>query len=197
MTPRSSTATPPAPGSISPKPVPTRPGSMPSTRRLGGRDGLENLVGNVVVSVDGLDVVQLLQRLDQAHHGGGVLALDPHRRLRHEVYLALEHGHARPAQRLEDRVHFSRRRDDLESFFGPSHVGGTGVERLPEQVVLADLAGVDLDDPLALEHPRDGARGSHVAPYFSNTCRISGPVRWRLSVSTWIRTATPPGAYPS
>src|SRR5262245_10856445 len=34
-------------------------------------------------------------------------------------------------------------------------------------------------------------------PPFSNTCRISGAVRLRLSVITWTRTATPPGAYPS
>src|SRR6266850_214020 len=34
-------------------------------------------------------------------------------------------------------------------------------------------------------------------PNFSNACRISGPVRLRLSVRTWIRMATPPGAYPS
>ena len=32
---------------------------------------------------------------------------------------------------------------------------------------------------------------------FSKTWRISGPVRLRLSVRTWIRRATPPGAYPS
>src|SRR6266571_3724701 len=34
-------------------------------------------------------------------------------------------------------------------------------------------------------------------PCFSKTWRISGPVRLRLSVRTWIRRATPPGAYPS
>src|SRR6059036_1248561 len=130
MTPRSSTATPPAPGSISPKPVPTRPGSTPRTRRLGSRDCLEDLVRDVVVSVNGLDVVQLLQRLDQAHHGGRVLALDPHRRLRNEADLALEHGYLRPLQRVAHRVHFSRRGDDLESFFRSTHVGGAGVERL-------------------------------------------------------------------
>src|SRR5262250_2598096 len=132
MTPRSSTATPPSPGSISPKPVPTRPGSTPRTLRLSGRDGLENLVGNVVVSVDGLDVVQFLQRLDQAHYGRRVFAFDPHRRLRNEADLALQHGNPRPAQRVAHGVHFSRRGDDLESFFGPAHVGRTGLERLAE-----------------------------------------------------------------
>src|SRR5206468_6730106 len=166
MTPRSSTATPPAPGSISPKPVPTRPGSTPRTLRLCGRDGLENLVRNVVVSVDGLDVVQFLQRLDQAHHGGRVLALDTYRRLRNEADLALQHGNPRPTQRVAHGVHFSRSGHDLESFFGPTHVGRARVERLAEQIVLVDLRGVHLDDPLALEHPCDGARRAHVAAEF-------------------------------
>src|SRR5215831_12365016 len=163
MTPRTSTATPPSPGAISPKPVPTRPGSTPRTLRLCGGDGLENLVGNVVVSVDGLDVVHFLQRLDQAHHGSRVLALDPHRRLRHEADLTLDDGDPRALQCLAHRVHFSRGRDDLENFFAPAHIGRPGLERLAEQIVLVDLRGVDLDDPLALEHPRDGARGAHVA----------------------------------
>src|SRR6267142_6633672 len=166
MTPLSSTTTPPTAGSITPYPVPTRPGSTPRTLRLCGRDGLENLVRNVVVSVDGLDVVQFLQRLDQAHHGRRVFALDPHRRLRNEADLALQHGNPRPTQRVAHGVHFSRRGDDLESFFAATHVRRAGVERLAEQVVFVDLRGVHLDDPLALEHPRDGARRAHVAPEF-------------------------------
>src|SRR5438067_495288 len=44
---------------MSPYPVATRPGSMPSSRWLGSRDGLEDLVGNVVVGVDGDDALAL------------------------------------------------------------------------------------------------------------------------------------------
>src|SRR5438105_5238314 len=99
-TPLASTSTPPGAGSMSPYPVATRPGSTPRTVRLGSRDGLENLVGDVVVRVHGVNVVQLLQRLDQAQHAGRVLALDPHRELRHERHLALEHGHACLGARL-------------------------------------------------------------------------------------------------
>src|SRR6476661_2595107 len=105
MTPLPSTAIPPGVDTITPKPVATRPGSMPSTRgapaptgsipstrevalaagsiprtRDGAsgsrsRDGLQDFVGNVVVRMHGLDVVQLLEGLDQFHDGVRLLAL--------------------------------------------------------------------------------------------------------------------------
>src|SRR5436309_14852122 len=109
MTPVSTISTRPGPGASSAYPVETRPGSIPRTLRLGSRDSLENLVGDVLVSEHGLDVVQLLQRLDEAQHAGGVLALDPYRRLRHVGHPGLEHGHARPQKRVTNLVHFSRR----------------------------------------------------------------------------------------
>src|SRR5262249_29369232 len=163
MTPLTTITAAAGPGSMSPYPVATRPGSMPRNRWLGSRDGLEYLVGNVVVGVDGLYVVQILQRLDELDHGGGVLRLDPHGRLRNVRDLPFDDRHARPRQRVAHGVHLSRRRRDLKSFFGATHVGSAGVEGLLDQIVLGDLVGADGDDALALEHPRDGARGAHVA----------------------------------
>src|SRR3989338_8096350 len=85
ITPVPRTATPAGAGSMRAQPVSSSPGSMPRTRSpLGGGDGLEDLVGDVVIGVDGLEVVQLLQRLDQAQHAGRVLVLDPTVDLGHE-----------------------------------------------------------------------------------------------------------------
>src|SRR2546425_11207410 len=101
ITPVSMTSGAATPPSRRAQPVPTRPGSTPSTRdggaagrRSGGGDGFDNLVGNVVVRVDRLDVVQLLQRLDETQHLWRVLAFDANRRLGHEGHLGLEHGNA-------------------------------------------------------------------------------------------------------
>src|SRR5262249_48425003 len=163
MTPLTTTAAAAGPGSMSPYPVATRPGSMPRRRWLGSRDSLEDLVRNVVVGVDGLYVVQLLQRLDELDDRGRVLRLDPYGRLRDVGDLPFDDRHARPRQRVAHGVHLSRRRRDLKSFFGTTDVGGAGVESLLEQIVFGDLVGVHGDDPFALEHPRDGAGGAHVA----------------------------------
>src|SRR5437773_4364561 len=99
ITPVSTTAGADPPGSSRAQPVPTRPGSTPSTRDSGpagsgsgGGDGFDDLVGNVEVRVDRLDVVQLLQRLDEAQHLWRVLAFDANRRVGHEGDLRLEHG---------------------------------------------------------------------------------------------------------
>src|SRR5207244_3061342 len=87
MTPAPRTWIPPGPDSRTAKPVPTRPGSTPTTRAgrppdgRSDRDGLHDLVRDVVVAVDRLDVVQFLQCLDEAQHLGGVLALHAHRGL--------------------------------------------------------------------------------------------------------------------
>src|SRR2546426_2745555 len=78
-TPAATTITAPGPASRIPKPVSTSPGSTPITRTpLGRRDGVEDLVADVGVRIDGLDVVALLERLDQPQHGGGVLDFHPH-----------------------------------------------------------------------------------------------------------------------
>src|SRR5678816_1337654 len=62
MTPASTTVTPPGSASSTPNPVATSPGSTPMTRRTLGRgDGVDDLVGDVVVGVNGLDVVLLLE----------------------------------------------------------------------------------------------------------------------------------------
>src|SRR5262245_47827775 len=88
ITPASITATSPPPASMMPKPVSVSPGSTPITRSglaargSGGADGVEDVVRDVVVRVDGLNVVLLLQRLDEPQDRGGVLALDSHGGLR-------------------------------------------------------------------------------------------------------------------
>src|SRR5438445_4927221 len=95
MTPASRTPIPVGPDSRTAKPVPTRPGSTPTTRAArppdgrSDRDGLHDLVRDVVVPVDRLDVVQFLQRFDEAQHLGSVLALYSHRGLRDERHLGL------------------------------------------------------------------------------------------------------------
>src|SRR5262249_61808441 len=95
MTPALRTSMLPEPDSRTAKPVPTRPGSTPTTRLAwppdgrSGRNGLHHLVRDVVVTVNRLAIVQFLQRPDQAQHLGSVLALHSHRRLRKESHLHL------------------------------------------------------------------------------------------------------------
>src|SRR5712692_6081080 len=170
MTTESMTDRAPPTASTSANPVLTRPGSMPrigrgalAGARSGGRDGLDDLVGNVVVRVDRLDVVQLLQRLDQAQHLWRVLPLDANRRLWYERHLGLEHGDPRRFERRPHGVYFSRGGGDLESFFHATHVRGAGLQGARHEIVLADLAGVDQHDAFALEHPPDRPRRPHVA----------------------------------
>src|SRR4026208_21373 len=118
MPPASRTAPPPPPASSTPNPVATSPGSTPMTRSALGRgDGVDDLVGDVVVGVYGLDVVLLLQGLDQPQHRRGLLALDLHRGLRPRVHPRLEHGHPLPLQRLAHQLHFIRTGGDLEHPF--------------------------------------------------------------------------------
>src|SRR5690349_13617417 len=164
MTPASTTVTPPGSASSTPNPVATSPGSTPMTRSALGRgDGVDDLVGDVVVGVNGLDVVLLLEGFDQPQHRRGLLALHLDRGLGHHVHPRLEHRHALPLERLPDRLHFIRTGGDLEHFFYLPHVGGPRVEGLLEQVVLLHLLRVHLDHPAALEHPGHAARRAHPA----------------------------------
>src|SRR5512147_3292281 len=136
MTPASRTATPPTPASSTPNPVAMSPGSTPMTRSALGRgDGVDDLVGDVVIGVNGLDVVLLLEGLDQPQDRRGLLALHLHRGLRHHVDPRLEHRHALPLEGLANRLHFIRIRGDLEYFFDLLDVGGSRVEGLLEQIV--------------------------------------------------------------
>src|SRR3989442_9477616 len=162
ITPASSTVTAPGAASRTAKPVATSPGSTPITRTpLGRRDGVEDLVGDVVVGIDGLDVVLLLERLDQPQHGGGVLAFHPHRGLGDHGGLRLEHRQSLGLERLAHRLHFIRGSGDLENFFHRSHVGGPGLQRLLEHLVLLRLLAVHLDDPAPVEHPGHAVRRAH------------------------------------
>src|SRR5437870_13700475 len=114
MTPASTTTTPPGRASRTPKPVAMSPGSTPMTRRawpasgLGGGDSGDDFVGDVVVGVDGLDVVLLLDGLDQAQNRGGVLALDAHEGLGHHVDLRFQNRDTVPLQRLAHRLDLIR-----------------------------------------------------------------------------------------
>src|SRR5512132_859501 len=105
ITPASTTVTPPGPTSSTPNPVATSPGSTPMTRRALGRgDGVDDLVGDVVVGIHGLDVVLLLEGLDQSQHRRGLLTLYLHGGLRHHVHPSLDHRHPLPLERLADRL---------------------------------------------------------------------------------------------
>src|SRR6267143_2838909 len=164
ITPTSRTVTAPGAASRTAKPVATSPGSTPITRKpLGRGDGVDDLVGDVVVGVNGLDVVLLLEGLDEPQHRRGLLALHLHRGLGHHVHPRLDHRHALPLERLPDRLHFIRVRGDLEHFFYLPHVGRPRLERLLEQIVLLHLLRVHLDHPAAVEHPGHAAGGTHPA----------------------------------
>ena len=130
---------------------------------LGRGDGVEDLVGNVVVGIDGLHVVLFLERLDQSQDRGGVLAFHADRGLGDHGGLRLDDGNPLDLQSLAHRLHFIRRGGDLENFFHRAHVGGAGFEGLLEHLVLLGLLGVHLDHAAAVEHPGDAAGGAHGA----------------------------------
>src|SRR5438128_12268994 len=113
-TPAATTVTAPGPASRIPKPVSTSPGSTPITRTpLGRGDGVEDLVGDVVVGIDGLDVVLLLERLDEPQHGRGILALHPHGGLGDHGDVRLEHRQPPRLERVAHGVYIIRRGGDL------------------------------------------------------------------------------------
>src|SRR5260370_18840855 len=94
MTPASRTVTPSAPASSTPNPVATSPGSTPMTRSALGRgDGVDDLVGDALVGVNGLDVVLLLEGLDEPQHRHGLLALPLHLEFVPHVHPRLHHRH--------------------------------------------------------------------------------------------------------
>src|SRR2546427_4903245 len=162
ITPTSRTVTAPGAASRTAKPVATSPGSTPIARKpLGRGDGVEDLVGDVVVGIDGLDVVLLLERLDEPQHGRGILALHPHGGLGDHGDVRLEHRQPLRLERVAHRVHIIRRGGDLVNFFDRPHVRCAGLERLFQHLILPGLLGVDLDDPPAVEHPCHAARGAH------------------------------------
>src|SRR5215467_2135640 len=164
MTPDSTTVTTPGAASTTPNPVAMSPGSRPMTRRALGRgDGVEDLVGDVVVRVDGLDVVLLFERLDEPQHGGRVLALDAHGGLGDHGRLRFEDRYPLVLEGGAHRLHFIRRGGDLKDFFHCSHVGGARFQRLLEHLVLLDLLRIDLDHAASIEHPGDATRRAHAA----------------------------------
>src|SRR6266481_1653022 len=162
ITPTSRTVTAPGAASRTAKPVATSPGSTPITRKpLGRGDGVEDLVGDVVVGIDGLDVVLLLERLDEPQHGRGILALHPHGGLGHHGDLRLDDREPLRLERVPHGVHFIRRGRDLENFFDGADVRGAALERLLHHLVFLGLLGVHLDEPAAVEHPRHAACRPH------------------------------------
>src|SRR5262244_2739101 len=164
ITPDSITVTTPGAASMTPNPVATRPGSSPMTRRALGRgDGVEDLVRDVVVGVDGLNVVLLLESLDEPENGRSVLALHPHRRLGDHGRLGLENRHALDLEGVADGLHVVRGRRDLVDFLDRPHVGGAGFEGLLEDLVLLGLLGIDLDHASAIEHPGYASRRAHAS----------------------------------
>src|SRR6185369_6382075 len=105
MTPESTTVTAPGRASRTANPVATSPGSRPMTRSALGRgDGVEDLVGDVVVGIDGLHVVLFLEGLDQSQHRGGILAFHPHRGLGDHGRLRLDDGNPLDLQSLAHRL---------------------------------------------------------------------------------------------
>src|SRR3990170_3644904 len=112
MTPASRSDTPPGPASRTPNPVSTSPGSIPMTRKpgaaLGGRDGVDDLVGDVVVGVNGLNVVLLLQGLHQSQDSVSVLALRADRGERHHAHFGFQDGDLPLLQGPAHRLHFIR-----------------------------------------------------------------------------------------
>src|SRR5262249_51142858 len=111
MTPDSTTVTTPGAASTTPNPVATSPGSRPMTRRALGRgDGVEDLVRDVVVGVDGLNVVLLFEGLDEPQHSRGILALDADGGLGDHGRLRFEYGYPLVLEGGAHRFHFIRRR---------------------------------------------------------------------------------------
>src|SRR5262245_28768820 len=135
--------------------------SLPPPIRLRSRDRLDDVVGDVVVGIDGLNVVLLLQCLDQAKHRRRVLALHLDGRLGHHVDLRFHDRNRLAFQRLSHRFHFIRSSGDLEHFFNGLDVGRARLEGFFENLVLLDALRVHRDQPSALEHPRDATGGAH------------------------------------
>src|SRR5215475_962882 len=176
MTPDSTTVTTPGAASTTPNPVAMSPGSRPMTRRALGRgDGVEDLVGDVVVGVDGLDVVLLFERLDEPQDGGRVLALDAHGGLGDHGRLRFEDGYPLVLEGGAHRLHFIRRGGDLKDFFHCSHVGGARFQRLLEHLILLHLLRVDVNNASTIEHPGDTARGAHTAALLLEDVPDLGP----------------------
>src|SRR2546425_5213153 len=137
-------------------PIPVVPGSIPRiTDRLGV---LEDLFGHVEVRVDLDDVVQILERLDEAQELLSLLALNADRGRR--AHRELGGGHL-DAGRLERLPHALERRgggvDGDQTRLG-FDILGAGVDRRELDRVDVLPFRVDLDDAFLLEEPLHRAR---------------------------------------
>ena len=95
------------------------------------------------------------------------------------------------------RVEIGRGARDLPALALGHDVLGAGVERGQHQVVLVDRIRGTTISPLR-SNCQATAPGSAIdPPRLEKMLRRSEPVRFRLSVSTSISTATPAGPYPS
>jgi len=88
----------------------------------------------------------------------------------------------------------SRRRRDLKSFFGATHVAAPASRAFSSTSSSEILSASTEMMPLRSNIHATAPEAPILPPNFSNVCRISGPVRFRLSVKTLTMTATPPGA---
>src|SRR4051794_11955743 len=138
----------------------------PVMLRSGCGDALEHLGVRVEVRVHRGHVVVVLELLDQPQElaGGRFVDLDAGRRA-HRQLGGLELD-PRALERLADGCEVARGRHDLPDALVVGDVLRAGLDR-GHQVVLAEALGVDHDDALLLELPRDGAGLAQVAAALS------------------------------
>src|SRR2546421_9176750 len=122
-------------------------------------DGLEHVVGDVEVGVDGLDVVVLFKRVDQPQDASGRgLVGERHGLIRQHRELGARERDLCTLERAAYRVQIGRRRRDAPGVALVDNVPRARVERRQHEVVLRCGAPLDVDHALALELPRHGAR---------------------------------------
>jgi hypothetical protein len=89
-----------------------------------------------------------------------------------------------------------RARQNLPGVAVVVHVVGARLEDRVHQRLFGGLALLDDDEALLVEHAGDGVRLAQLPPHFVKVWRISPTVRFLLSVSASMSTATPPGRNP-
>src|SRR5581483_9746859 len=125
-------------------------------------------LGDVEVRVDVLDVVEILERLDEREHLARLTALDRHGRLRHHRELGGEHRDPRLRDAVPHRREGGGLGRDLPRALGVPEIVGAGLERQLEQPLLVRRRLLlDLDEPLAREHPR-------YAPALAQAAAVAG-----------------------